>query len=75
MDNFNTEKIIKYVGESKVIDSRDVAKMVGKTHAHLMRDIDGYKDVLDQNPKLDSDQFSLNQAIKLVLARITNAIC
>lgn len=59
MDNFDTGKIIKYVGESKqqVIDSRDVAKMIGKTHAHLMRDIDSYKEVLDQNPKLDSDQF------------------
>lgn len=64
MDNFDTDKIIKYAGESKqqVIDSRDVAKMVGKTHAHLMRDIDSYKEVLDQNPKLDSDQFFIESS-------------
>lgn len=44
MDNFDTDKIIKYAGESKqqVIDSRDVARMIGKTHRHLMRDIRGY---------------------------------
>lgn len=48
MDNFDTDKIIKYAGESKqqVIDSRDVAKMIGKSHAHLMRDIHDYINVL-----------------------------
>lgn len=64
MDNFDTDKIIKYAGESKqqVIDSRDVAKMVGKTHAHLVRDIDRYINDLDQNPKLDSDQFFIESS-------------
>lgn len=38
-------------------DSREVAEMVDKDHAHLLRDIDGYKQILDQNPNLDSDQF------------------
>ncbi|MGR6546315.1 Rha family transcriptional regulator [Paenibacillus tundrae] len=38
-------------------DSRDIATMTGKQHAHLLRDIEGYKEVLDQNPNLDSDQF------------------
>ena len=30
-------------------DSREVAKMIGKDHAHLMRDIDGYISVLGQS--------------------------
>ena len=29
-----------------VIDSREVAEMIGKQHAHLMRDIKGYAEVL-----------------------------
>lgn len=64
MEHFNTDSVIRYVGESKqqVIDSRDVAKMIGKTHAHLMRDIDSYKEVLDQNPKLDSDRFFIESS-------------
>lgn len=41
------------------IDSREVADMVEKEHAHLMRDIRGYAETLDnsENPKLDSAQF------------------
>ncbi|MEK1312985.1 phage regulatory protein [Limosilactobacillus fermentum] len=64
MEHFNTDSVIRYVGESKqqVINSRDVAKMIGKTHAHLMRDIDSYKEVLDQNPKLDSDRFFIESS-------------
>lgn len=64
MEHFDTGSVIRYVGEFKqqVIDSRDVAKMVGKTHAHLMRDIDSYKEVLDQNPKLDSDRFFIESS-------------
>lgn len=40
-----------------VLDSRDVAKMIGKQHAHLMRDIAVYIRDMDQNPNLDSDSF------------------
>ncbi|MPN65134.1 hypothetical protein SDC9_212913 [bioreactor metagenome] len=38
------------------LDSREVALMVGKDHAHLMRDIRVYVEFLDgsENPKLDS---------------------
>ena len=43
------------------IDSRDVAEMVGKQHAHLCRDIDHYIEVMGQNPKLDSDNFFIPQ--------------
>ena len=59
MESFNTESVIRYVGESKtrVIDSRDVANMIGKTHRHLMRDIRGYINDLEPSPKLDSAKF------------------
>ena len=40
-----------------VIDSREVAKMVGMRHADLCRDIDHYIEVMGQNPKLGSDDF------------------
>ena len=64
MDNFDTDKIIKYAGESnqRVIDSRDVAKMVGKSHAHLMRDIHDYISDMEHNPKLDSAQFFIKSS-------------
>ena len=39
------------------IDSREVADMVGKQHAHLCRDIAHYIDVISTNPKLDSLDF------------------
>lgn len=38
-------------------DSRQVAEMIGKRHDHLMRSIDGYVEVLGQNPKLGADNF------------------
>lgn len=40
-----------------LVDSREVAEMIGKRHDHLIRDIEGYKAVLDQNPDLGADQF------------------
>lgn len=39
------------------VDSRQVAEMIGKRHDHLMRSIDGYVEVLGQNPKLGVDNF------------------
>lgn len=39
------------------IDSREVAEMIDKNHAHLMRDIRGYVEVIEDNPKLDSRNF------------------
>lgn len=64
MESFNTGSVIRYVGESKtrVIDSRDVAKMISKSHAHLMRDIHDYINVLEPNPKLDSAQFFIESS-------------
>lgn len=59
MNNFDTDKIIKYAGESKqqVIDSRDVAKMIGKTHKNLMRDIRSYINDLEMSSKLSPSDF------------------
>lgn len=48
----------------QVIDSRDVAKMVGKKHAHLMRDINRYIGVLSTNPNLDSLKFFIKSCYK-----------
>lgn len=39
------------------LDSRDVAKMVGKRHDHLLRDIKGYIDILEDSPNLGSGNF------------------
>jgi len=49
-------QIIKHAN-GLMVDSRDVAEMLDKNHAHLMRDIKGYVDVMDPNPDLDSAQF------------------
>lgn len=38
-------------------DSREVAVMTEKRHSDLLRDIEGYKVVLDQNANLRSDEF------------------
>ena len=49
-------QLFTFNGE-EVIDSRDVANMIGKSHAHLSRDIDRYiRDIDDHepDPKLDS---------------------
>ena len=64
MENLDTDKIIKYAGESKqqVIDSRDVARMIGKTHRHLMRDIRGYINDMKDSPKLDSPKFFIESS-------------
>ena len=40
-----------------VLDSREVAEMVGKAHGHLCRDIAKYVTVISTNPELDSLKF------------------
>lgn len=42
-----------------VVDSREVSEMTGKEHAHLMRDIRSYEEIIDNdpNPNLDSANF------------------
>lgn len=52
------------VANKESLDSREVAKMVEKDHAHLCRDIKGYVEVIHQNPKLDSDQYFIEASYK-----------
>lgn len=49
-------ELLDFEGQS-VLDSRDVAEMIGKTHAHLTRDIAGYIKDIATNPNLDSLKF------------------
>lgn len=46
------------------IDSREVAGMIGKNHQHLMRDIRGYIKVIEDSPKLDSQDFFIESTYK-----------
>ena len=55
-------ELIKQIDGNQVMDSRDVAKMISKTHAHLMRDIDRYINDMEHDPKLDSAQFFLESS-------------
>lgn len=57
-----TKKLIKQVNNQDVMDSRDVAKMLGKTHAHLMRDISRYINDILTDPKLDSLDFFIESS-------------
>ncbi|ADW01262.1 phage regulatory protein [Limosilactobacillus fermentum] len=59
MENENTKSVIRFVGESnqRVIDSRDVAKMIGKTHKNLMRDIRNYISDFEPGSKLSPAEF------------------
>lgn len=56
-----------------VVDSREVARMLDKQHAHLMRDIQGYVQIMEnnaetlagqQNPNLDSANFFIESSYK-----------
>jgi Rha family phage regulatory protein len=46
------------------LDSREVAEMIDKDHAHLMRDIRSYVEILDNstNPKMDSFNFFIESS-------------
>lgn len=59
----NLIKAFNFEGK-QVIDSRDVAEMIGKQHAHLMRDIKRYINVLSTNPNLDSLNFFVESSYK-----------
>lgn len=49
-------ELLDFEGQS-VLDSRDVAEMVGKRHANLLRDIDNYIEDVSTNSKLSSLKF------------------
>lgn len=57
----NQVKAFDFEGK-QVIDSRDVAKMIGKLHRHLMRDIKHYIKVMVNSPKLDSSNFFIQSS-------------
>lgn len=57
----NQLKVVSQNGQL-VTDSREVAEMTEKRHDHLMRDIDGYKTVLDQTPDLGADDFFIQSS-------------
>lgn len=60
MNNLTT---INYNGIN-VIESTQVSEMTGKNHQHLMRDIRGYIKVLEDSPKLDSQDFFIESTYK-----------
>lgn len=53
----NQVEIIKQVNDREVMDSRDVAKMIGKRHTDLIRDIRRYISVLETDAKLRPSDF------------------
>lgn len=64
MQNENEKSVIRFVGDSRqqVIDSRDVAKMIGKTHKNLMRDIRRYINDLTTGSKLSPLNFFIESS-------------
>ena len=59
----NEPQLFNFNGQP-TIDSREVAKMIGKKHAHLMRDIHRYISDIKPDPKLDSAQFFIESNYK-----------
>ncbi|ARW39026.1 phage antirepressor KilAC domain-containing protein [Bacillus amyloliquefaciens] len=47
-----------------LVDSREVAEMTGKRHGHLIRDIECYLVIINQNPKLEADKFFIESSYK-----------
>ena len=61
--------------EIPVIDSREVAEMVEKTHAHLMRDIKGYIEVLDNLEKAivaETTDEKMKEGIELIRKQVVD---
>lgn len=53
------------IANMNTIESREVAPMIGKDHAHLCRDIKGYIDAISENPKLDSQNYFIPDTYKV----------
>ena len=53
----NQVEIIKQVNNQEAMDSRDVAKMIGKTHKNLMRDIRNYINDFEPGSKVSPAEF------------------
>lgn len=60
----NQVEIIKQVNDQEVMDSRDVAKMIGKRHRDLMRDIRRYISEMATSAKLRALDFFIESSYK-----------
>ena len=58
----NQVEIIKQVNDQDVMDSRDVAKMIGKNHRDLMRDIRRYINDMEMSAKLRPSDFFIESS-------------
>ncbi len=58
----NQVEIIKQVNNQDVMDSRDVAKMIGKRHRDLMRDIRRYISEMATSAKLRALNFFIESS-------------
>lgn len=56
-------ELLNFEGQS-VLDSRDVAKMIGKEHKNLMRDIRTYTKDIEESSKLSARIFLFQVLIK-----------
>ncbi|MCY7917928.1 Rha family transcriptional regulator [Bacillus vallismortis] len=57
-----------------LVDSREVAELIGKRHDHLLRDIKGYVTVLSQTPTLGADEYFVKVHISQKQERVINII-
>ncbi|MCY8319117.1 Rha family transcriptional regulator [Bacillus vallismortis] len=57
-----------------LVDSREVAELIGKRHDHLLRDIEGYVAVLSQTPTLGADEYFVEVHISQEQERVINII-
>ncbi len=62
---------VSLINGAEVIDSREVAEMVGKKHKNLLADIRGYIEVLDRaaDPKIKSSEFFIPSEYKDSIGR------
>ena len=56
----NNLQLFSFEGQS-VLDSRNVAEMIGKRHDHLVRDIDRYIEDIEESPKLGNGSTTAQQ--------------
>ena len=47
-----------------VADSREVAEMIGKRHDHLVRDINGYIEVINTEPNFGVSDFFIKSSYR-----------
>ncbi|QAV08597.1 hypothetical protein BV11031_08325 [Bacillus vallismortis] len=57
-----------------LVDSREVAELIGKRHDHLLRDIEGYVTVLSQTLTLGADEYFVKVHISQEQERVINII-